>query len=107
MIRKDIEYALTCNQKMQADIIFVSYYVGPFLQTRQRFYCSYFDYLSIIGDSNEDDIMWINETQFVGYNWWLQYHNGSLHMYSMPTLPAKERKPLLLEIKKRKINWSL
>lgn len=86
------------------DILYISYYMGHYLQTRQRFYCTLSELFGcpLISIVPLDRLLWLHEMVIVGSAWWLNYDpisntwmmNNLIDDVFMPTRPRMHRVPV-------------
>ena len=93
-IKTNIESILRETSKNVDDIKYVSYYIGNYLQTRQEFYCSYDEFINIMGDQFLSNMKWLYDIKLVSNDWWITFDGrGDWYMHSYPIQPKKSRIP--------------
>lgn len=93
-IKSSIEYILSESKKNIKDIKYVSYIIGNYLQTRQEFYCSYDEFIKIMGDQYMFNLKWLWDIRFVADDWWLTFDmRGDWIMHTIPKQPKNYRVP--------------
>ena len=87
--------ALEKNNISPNDVLFVSYTIGPDLQSRNHYSCNLDSFLKIAnGVQSGFELTWIYEIKIVGYNFWFDFDSrGDWVLHRHPLTPGPYRRP--------------
>lgn len=106
-IAEGINGVLNSYEKNKSEINYVSFYIGNYLQTRHRFYCSYTEFIDAVGIMKMKNIQWPYEIEVVAEKWWATFDmEAGWVIYEMPTKPQKYRAPTAFEMSNKDKHWT-
>ena len=101
---KDVLDFLASKDLNYADVAYVVYYIGNYIQTRQLYECSFDDFITFVGDMDLNDIMW-KDFKIVADSWWVEYNNYGFVVHHQPYKPKKHRVPSMFDLCKKDYHW--
>ncbi len=92
-----VKSALRRNCKNVFDVNYITYYIGHYKPTREKYWCSLEEFCNIVGLLPVAKINWLHDIEIVGDGWWMHFDVCTYDWitYKAPVKPGNRLVPRL------------